>query len=83
MATSYRVMLNEFFFIKIEEEDIGNIFIQQDGATCDTAEAILDVLRFAPYFWRSNHQPQSWCRLATLELQFDTVELLFVGWRQR
>ena len=32
-------------FSKIEEEDIGNIWFQQDGATCHTAEDILDVLR--------------------------------------
>ena len=32
-------------FTKIEEEDIGNIWFQQDGATCHTAEATLDVLR--------------------------------------
>ena len=42
----YRAMLNEFFlFTKIEEQDIGNIQFQQDGATCHTAEATLDVLR--------------------------------------
>ena len=40
----YRAMLNEFFFTKIEEEDIGNIWLQQDSATCHTAEAILAVL---------------------------------------
>ena len=28
-----------------EEEDIGNILFQQDGATCYTAKATLDVLR--------------------------------------
>ena len=49
-------MLNEFLFTKIEEEDIGNIQFQQDGATCHTAEATLDVLRtdFTPldyYLW--------------------------------
>ena len=38
----YRAMLNEFLF---EEEDIGNIWFQQDGTTCHTAEATLDVLR--------------------------------------
>ena len=38
-------MLNEFLFTKIDEEDIGNIWFQQDGATCHTAEAGLDVLR--------------------------------------
>ena len=34
------------------------------------------------YFWRSHYQPQSWCRLATSELRFDGVGLLFVGCRQ-
>ena len=38
-------MLNEFLFTKIEEEDIGSIWFQQDGATCHTAEAKLNVLR--------------------------------------
>ena len=38
-------MLNEFLFTKIEEEDMGNIWFQQDDATCHTAEATLDVLR--------------------------------------
>ena len=42
----YRAMLSEFLFTKIEEEDIGNIWFQQDGATCHTAEATLDVLPF-------------------------------------
>ena len=35
-------MLNEEK--KIEEEDIGNIWFHQDGATCHTAESALDVL---------------------------------------
>ena len=37
-------MLNEFLFTKIVEEYIGNIWFQQDGATCDTAEAPHDDL---------------------------------------
>ena len=41
----YRAMLNEYLFTKIEEEDIGTILFQQDGATCHTPEATLDVLR--------------------------------------
>ena len=41
----YRAMLNEFLFTKIEAEDIGNIWFQQDGATSRSAEATLDVLR--------------------------------------
>ena len=32
-------MLNEFLFTKIEEEDIGNIWFQQDSATCHTTDA--------------------------------------------
>ena len=38
-------MLNEFLFTKIEEEHIGNTMFRQDGATCHTDEATLDVLR--------------------------------------
>ena len=30
---------------------------------------------FYALFWRSHYQPQSWCRLATSELRFDTVAL--------
>ena len=41
----YRAMLNEYLFTKTAEEDIGNIWLQQDDATCHTAEATLDVLR--------------------------------------
>ena len=41
----YWAMLNEFLFTKIEEGDIGNIWLQQVGATCHTAEATLDLLR--------------------------------------
>ena len=40
----YRAMLNEFLFTKIEEKGIGNIWFQQDGATCHIAEATLNVL---------------------------------------
>ena len=38
---------------------------------------------FAPCFWRSHFQPQSWCRSATSEVRFDSFGLLFVGCRQR
>ena len=41
----YRAMLNAFLFTKIEKEDIGNIWFQQDSATCHTAQVTLDVLR--------------------------------------
>ena len=38
-------MLNDFLFTKIEVEDIGSIWFQQDCITCHTAEDTLDVLR--------------------------------------
>ena len=41
----YRAMLNAFLFTKIEEEDIGNIWFQLDGATCYIAKATPDGLR--------------------------------------
>ena len=41
----YRAMMNEFLFAIIKEEDISNIWLQQDGAKCHTAKVILDVLR--------------------------------------
>ena len=41
----YRAMLNDFLLTKIEEEDITNFWFLQDGATCHTREATLDVLR--------------------------------------
>ena len=41
----YRAMLNQFLFTKIEEEDIGNIWRQQYGATWHTAGSALVVLR--------------------------------------
>ena len=44
----YRAMLNEFLLTKIEEKHIGNIWFQQDGATCHTAEATLVSLNFGP-----------------------------------
>ena len=36
--------MNEYLFTKIQAEDIGNIRFQQNGATCHTPEATLDVL---------------------------------------
>ena len=53
----YRDMLNEFLFAKIEEQGIGNIWFQQNDATCHTAEATFDVLR--PVFQDRTISPQS------------------------
>ena len=40
----YRAMLNEFLFPKIEEDDMDNIWFQQDGATCHTANVTIYLL---------------------------------------
>ena len=40
----YRAMLNEFLFTKLEEKNMGNIWFQQNDATCHTAETTLEVL---------------------------------------
>ena len=42
----YQAMLNEFLFTTIEDEDIVNIWFQQDAAMCHTTEGTLDVLCF-------------------------------------
>ena len=77
----YRDMLNKFLFTKIEEEHIGNIWFQTGR---HYVSHLLSYARcFAPCFWRSHYQPQSWCRLATSELRFDTVGLLFVVLRRQ
>ena len=65
-------MLNAFLFTKIEEENIGNIWFQQDGLTCHTAEATFDVLRLvfedriislrADVVW-----PPRWCNMTPLD----------------
>ena len=41
----YRVMLNKFLVIKIEQENIGNIWFQQDGAMCHTGEDATNIFR--------------------------------------
>ena len=69
----HRAMLNEFLFTKIEEDDIGNIWFQQDGVTCHTAKATLDV--FALFLKIALSAAE---RLVTSKLRFDTVGLLFV-----
>ena len=63
-------MFNKFLFRKIkEEEDFGNIWFRQEGATCHTAEAIIDVL--SPVF-----EDRSFGHLGA-------GGLLFVGCHQR
>ena len=73
--------MNEFLFTKTEEEDFDNIWFQQDGATCHTAEATLDVFR--PIFEDriiSRRAVDVW-PLRSCDLS--VFGLLFVGCRQR
>ena len=55
-------MSNEFFFTKIKEEVTGNIWFQQDSATCYTAEVTLNVLRPVWPLWS--------CDLTSLDYYF-------------
>ena len=41
----YREMLTDCFFHEIEAENLVNIWFQQDGCTCHTANATISVLR--------------------------------------
>ena len=79
----YRTMLNEFLFTKIKKE-----------AKIDWQHLLSTGRRYVPHsrsytrcftacLWISHYQPQSWYRLGTTELRFDTVGLLFVWCRQR
>ena len=46
----YRAMLNEILFTKIEEDDIGNIWFQQEGATCRTCSPDMNIIQNAYCF---------------------------------
>ena len=41
----YRAILNEFLFPKIDEDDMDDIWYEQDGATCHTTNLTIDLLR--------------------------------------
>ena len=41
----YRAMFDEFLFPKIKVDDMDDIWFQQDGAICHTANVIIDLLR--------------------------------------
>jgi len=41
----YRGMLEDFFFPRMKAKDLDDIWFQQDGATCHTANVTIDLLR--------------------------------------
>ena len=67
----YRAMLNEFLFTKIEAENIGNIWFQQDGDTCHTANVLCLVFEDRIISRRANvvWPPRS-CDLTPLDKYF-------------
>ena len=70
---SYRGMLNDFLFTKIEEEDIGSIWFR------DTQPKLHSM--FCDLFLKVELSAAELISLG--HLGFDCVELLFVGCRQR
>ena len=70
-----------FWFTKIEEEDMGNIWFQQDSAKCHTAEATLDVLR--PVFEDHIISRRPNVVWPPLSCDLTPLDYYFVGCRQR
>ncbi|GFU28446.1 uncharacterized protein TNCV_1938341 [Trichonephila clavipes] len=68
----YRAMITNFFIPKLNNHDIQELWFQQDGATCHTARATIDLLkdtfgdrlisRFGPVNW-----PPRSCNLTPLD----------------
>ncbi|GFT28242.1 putative transposable element [Trichonephila clavipes] len=67
----YRAMITNFFIPELNNHDVQELWFQQDGATCDTARATIDLLKdkfgdrlispFGPVNW-----PQRSCDLTLL-----------------
>ncbi|GFT48460.1 putative transposable element [Trichonephila clavipes] len=68
----YRAMITNFFFPELNNYDVQELWFQQDGATCHTARATIDllkdkfgdhlILRFGPVNW-----PPRSCDLTPLD----------------
>ncbi|GFW77230.1 putative transposable element [Trichonephila clavipes] len=68
----YRAMITNFFLPELNNHDVQELWFQQDGATCHTARATIDLLkdtlgdrlisRFGPVNW-----PQRYCNLTPLD----------------
>ncbi|GFU50561.1 DUF4817 domain-containing protein [Trichonephila clavipes] len=68
----YRAMITNFFIPELNNQDVQELWFQQDGATCHTARATLDllkytfgdrlILRFGPVNW-----PPRSCDLTPLD----------------
>ncbi|GFT89480.1 uncharacterized protein TNCV_4387481 [Trichonephila clavipes] len=68
----YRAMISNFFILELNNHDVQELWFQQDGATCHTARATIDLLkdtfgdrlisRFGPVNW-----PPRSCDLTPLD----------------
>ncbi|GFT22509.1 uncharacterized protein TNCV_3274691 [Trichonephila clavipes] len=68
----YRAMITNFFISELNNHDVQELWFQQDGATCHTARATIDLLkdtfgdrlisRFRPVNW-----PPRYCDLTPLD----------------
>ncbi|GFT18059.1 transposable element Tc3 transposase [Trichonephila clavipes] len=68
----YRAMITNFFIPELNNQDVQELWFQQDGATCHTARATIDLLkdtfgdrlisRFGPVNW-----PPRSCDLTPLD----------------
>ena len=58
----YRSMISNFLWPKMDDMDTDNMWFQQDGATCHTSHATMDILheRFEGYLARRrDHQDRA------------------------
>ncbi|GFT66012.1 uncharacterized protein TNCV_1058861 [Trichonephila clavipes] len=72
MGDRYRAMITNFFIPELNNHDVQELWFQQDGATCHTARATIDLLkdtfgdrlisRFGPVNW-----PPRSCDLTPLD----------------
>ena len=42
---TYHTMITDFFVPALDDNDVDNVWFQQDGATCHTSHATIDLLR--------------------------------------
>ncbi|GFX64244.1 heat shock 70kDa protein 8 [Trichonephila clavipes] len=68
----YRAMITNFFIPELNNHDVRELWFQQDGATCHTARATIDLLkdtfanRLISHFGPVNWPPRS-CDLTSLD----------------
>ncbi|GFV41717.1 transposable element Tc3 transposase [Trichonephila clavipes] len=68
----YRAMITNFFILELNNHDVQELWFQQDGATCHTARATIDLLkdtfgdRLISRFGHVNWPPRS-CDLTPLD----------------